>query len=320
MKHILNCTGRGLFLSLALVFLFSGLLSAGEKKNSSGNVLIWEVTRKDLPGKLYLAGSIHAAPARLYPLDRIYDKVLQESSSVGFEIDAQSMQDLPRVVRQYAFFPPGKKLSSLVSFMDFQKICAFIMKHNQNYTPEILEQIRPWMLYSEIIQMLLRKNSEFKQEYAMERAFLIHKGDRRTFALEDAESQIRGIAQVPDGETVRVVLRSIDRAAKADSELEQFILALKDGNTALLDTIVAELQKKYPSFHKHLFVERNKGMVRKMLPLLRKKETSLILIGAAHFAGEENILQLLRKDSCRIRQLDRMGSTGRITVIKSVKK
>ena len=64
------------FILVSFVFL----LSAGDK------VLIWEVTAPALPGKVYVAGSIHTGKAQWYPLDAAYDRALDASSEVYFEI------------------------------------------------------------------------------------------------------------------------------------------------------------------------------------------------------------------------------------------
>ena len=67
------------FLSFALL-LFTLILAAGDK------VLIWEASAPGLPGKAYLAGSIHSGKAEWYPLDAAYDRALDASSVVYFEI------------------------------------------------------------------------------------------------------------------------------------------------------------------------------------------------------------------------------------------
>jgi len=64
------------FILISLVFL----LSAGDK------VLIWEVSAPNLPGKAYLAGSIHSGKAKWYPLNEAYDRAFDASSVVYFEI------------------------------------------------------------------------------------------------------------------------------------------------------------------------------------------------------------------------------------------
>lgn len=303
-----------------LLLCSAGELSAKGAASPTGKVLIWETTHKDLPGKLYLAGTLHAAPASLYPLDSTYDRVLQESSMIGLEIRDEEMATLPAVIGKYAFFPPGKKLSDLYSFLDFQKICSFFMKHNTQYTPGALEQHRPWFLYMNCVQIHLIRFPDFKTEYGLENVILRHAPRKEMFSLESVESQIRTLAQIPDRDSARVLLDSVADMDKAGKDLDRIMLALKSGNMAPLEEMVNEVRLRYPVFYRNLLSGRNRQMAEKMMEILRKRQNVLILVGAAHFAGDQSIQEHLKKYGCQLRQLSASGKKGRISPVSPVKK
>ena len=107
------------FFNLLLIF-FSTALAAGDK------VLIWEATRPDQPGRAYLVGSIHVGKAEWYPLDQAYDRALDASSEVWFEIYDLNPQEAAQKTMLYGLFRPGTgSLSQVLGFADFQKVCAF---------------------------------------------------------------------------------------------------------------------------------------------------------------------------------------------------
>lgn len=308
-----------LFPKCSIVFLFTFLLLCcafllqGQVERKGGTLLLWEVTLQDLPGKLFLAGSIHAAQKEFYPLDSTYDKVWKESSVVCFEIADQSAEDLSKAFLKYGLYPHGQKLSQKCSFMDFQKICAFFMQHSKEYTVAALDQFRPWALYMQSAQILLQRFPQYRFEYGMERIFSDFLEKRQLVGLESVESQIRSMSYVPDRDSLRVLLETISESGKAGRDLKRMTFALKEGTIAPLEEMIREMQVKYPAFHNALFVERNRRMTEKIFAFLRKKQTVFVLVGAGHFAGEDNILQLLRQRKCVIKQLKRSGKKGRFS-------
>jgi len=56
----------------------------------------------------------------------------------------------------------------------------------------------------------------------------------------------------------------------------------------------------------------NQRIAGKIYKMLKEKQTVFILVGAGHFAGKGNILELLRDRGCTTIQLKRLGKTGRI--------
>ena len=311
-----------LFLLVCILPLyFPGTLSADASSTPSPEVLIWEAVHKDLPGKLYLAGTLHAAPRSLYPLDSTYDRVLNEASGIGVEIREEEMSELPALISRYGYFGAGSgKLSNCFSFLDFQKVCSFFMQHNPQYTPGELDRHRPWLLYTHAVHILLLKYPEYKTEYAMEKIILRHGGNRSVFSLETAESQIRFLALVPDRDSARLLLETISQTEKAGKDLEQILLSLKSGKIDPLEKMIREIHFKYPVFHKNLLAERNRIITEKLMHRLRKQETVLILVGAAHLAGAQSIPALLLERGCTLKQLSASGKSGKIAPDLPVKK
>lgn len=298
---------------ITLTLVFSVFLLWSGEKQKGGLLLLWEVTHQDLPGKLFLAGSIHAAQKEFYPLDSTYDKAWKESKVVCFEIADQNAEDLSKAFLKYGLYPQGQKLSQKCSFMEFQKICAFFMQHDKQYTAAVLDRFRPWALYMQSARILLQKFPQYRFEYGMERVFSHHLGKRHLMGLESVDSQIRSISTVPDMVGVKLLLETISSREKAGRDLKRMTLSLQNGSIRPLEEMIREVEVKYPSFHQALFVERNRRMTEKIFPFLRKKQTVFVLVGAGHFAGKENILQLLRQRKCVIKQLKRSGTKGMFT-------
>lgn len=293
------------FILVSFVFL----LSAGDK------VLIWEVTAPALPGKVYVAGSIHSGKAQWYPLDAAYDQALDASSAVYFEIFQPDNQKIARLTMMTGVFRNGKTLSQTIGYADFQEVCRFYAKLAPGSgmdQPMMLERFRPWLLTIQISQFYLMKHPEISREYGLESVFTKLLGKRPGFSLESEESQILAMSKISDKAAGRLLMDGIRDFANAGRDLQRIFRGLETGEIDEIAMIANEMAFKHPEFHNSLFLKRNQDIADKIYPMLKKKQVLFILVGAGHLAGKGNILEFLREKGCTTIQLKRLNKPGRI--------
>ena len=293
------------FLCIILI-AFSFILAA------DGKVLIWEVTAPNLPGKAFLAGSIHSGKAEWYPLDEAYDRAFDAASVVYFEIYKPDPQAIAKWTMLYGLFRGGKTLSQVIGVPDFQQVCRFYAAHSPNMQPALLERFRPWMLSVEISNIYLMKHPEVSRAYGLESVFTKHLGTKKAASLESIESQLKSMSDISDGAAGRLLMEGIRDFANAGRDMNRIFRALETGVPDDLSLIANEMAFKHPEFHRKLFVERNQQITAKIYEMLKQKQTVFVLVGAGHFAGKGSILELLRNRDCTTVQLKRLGNPGRL--------
>ena len=294
------------FLLCIVLIAFNFILAA------DGKVLIWEVTAPNMPGKAFLAGSIHCGKAQWYPLDGAYDKAFDAAAVVFFEIYKPDQQEIAKSTMIYGLFRDGRKLPHVIGYQDFQQVCQFYAVHAPNVQPLLLERFRPWALSVQISQFYLMQHPEISREYGLESVFTKHLGSKRAESLESIESQLKSMSSVSDAAAGRLLMEGIRDFANAGRDLKRIFHALETGVPDDLSLITNEMAFKYPEFHRKLFVERNRQIAAKVYEMLKRKQTVFILVGAGHFAGKGNILEFLREKGCTTVQLKRLGKPGRI--------
>ena len=290
------------FILVSFVFL----LSAGDK------VLIWEVSAPNLPGKAYLAGSIHSGKAKWYPLDEAYDRAFDASSVIYFEIFKPDPQEIAKWTMLYGLFRDGRTLSQVIGAPDFQEVCRFYAVHSPNMQPALLERLRPWMLSVQISNIYLMKHPEISRDFGLESVFTKHLGDKKPESLESIGAQLKAMSDISDAAAGRLLLEGIRDFANAGRDLKRIFHALETGVPDDLSLITNEMAFKHPEFHRKLFVERNRQIASKVYEMLKRKQTVFILVGAGHFAGKGSILEELRNRDCTTIQLKRQGKPGRL--------
>lgn len=291
---------------LCIVLLaFSFILAA------DGKVLIWEVSAPGLPGKAFLAGSIHCGKAQWYPLDAAYDKAFDASSAVYFEIYKPDPQEIAKWTMLYGLFRDGRTLSVVIGYPDFQQVCQFFATHSPNMQQALLERLRPWMLSIQISNIYLMKHPEISREYGLETVFTKHLGGKQPGSLESIDTQFKAMSDISDAAAGRLLMEGIREFANAGRDLKRIFHALETGVPDDLSLITNEMAFKHPEFHRKLFVERNQLIASKIYEMLKQKQTVFVLVGAGHFAGKGNILEHLRNRDCTTVQLERLNQPGR---------
>ncbi len=290
------------FILISFVFL----LSAGDK------VLIWEVSAPDLPGKAFLAGSIHSGKAQWYPLDAAYDRAFDASSAVYFEIYKPDPQEIAKWMTLYGLFRDGRTLSQVIGYPDFQQVCQFFAAHLPNMQQATLERLRPWMISVQISEIYLMQHPEISRAYGLESVFTKHLGKKQPGSLESIDTQFKAMSDISDAAAGRLLMEGIRDFANAGRNLKRIFRALETGVPDELSLITNEMAFKHPEFHRKLFVERNQQIAEKIYEMLKRKQTVFVLVGAGHFAGKGNILEYLRGKDCTTVQLERLGKPGRL--------
>lgn len=293
------------FLTAVLIWVVC-IVSAGDR------VLIWEASAPKLPGKAYIAGSIHSGKANWYPLDLAYDRALDAASAVYFEIYPLNQQEVAQKTLFYGLFQGGRTLRQVLNGQDYQAVCAFYAKYSPGMNPQVLDRFRPWLLSVQIAQLYLMQHPEISRACGLENVFSKHLGGKPGRGLENADDQFLAMSAVPDAAAGAVLMENVRDFNLAGRDLDRIFRALETGEPDELSLIANEMAFKHPEFHRELFLNRNRKIAEKIYELLKTKQTVFILVGAGHVAGKGNILEFLREKGCSTIQLKRAGRPGRI--------
>jgi uncharacterized protein YbaP (TraB family) len=71
-----------------------------------------------------------------------------------------------------------------------------------------------------------------------------------------------------------------------------------DGLEQLVETF-----KTYPLFYKKLLVQRNRNWIPQIESFLKEDKNVLVIVGAAHLAGEDGLIALLKQKGLQIERV-----------------
>lgn len=295
---------------LSFLFLtFAILLTAGE------NVFIWSVTHPDHPGCLYFAGTVHLADKSFYPLDSAYDKVLEKSNILVFEIANPSVPQAVQFVLKNGMYPAGSGQSLEADFNNPELYGTFLKETEKcgvRVPSAVLGRMKPWLVFAALGEAGAAQLG-YDPKYGLEKAFLAHAGKRRLVSLETDEQQLTIISDPGIKDEYLAQLKEFANDPPIiQKEIKKMFQAFRDCDESVMLAMVEENRKKTPVMYQKIIVDRNRNMAEKLYPMLAQKEHILVLVGLAHYIGPDSIISYLKKKGCIVKQHVKTSVAGKI--------
>jgi uncharacterized protein YbaP (TraB family) len=284
-----------LFKSLLLLLLTTLLYSAGTTQQTEKSFL-WELTYGTK--RVYLLGSIHVARQDLFPLKHPIETAYNSADAIAVEVDLdKATHIMPLLLQQHAFLPPEKSITDIIS----PDSTALLQKHLKkiHLDFERLKQMKPWYLSILISNISLERIGARSylgiDQYFTSRAY---RDGKEVVELEGAAAQLRMLDSLPFEEQEYLMRSSILDDARMETVFEEMVRLWRQGDIKGLAAFFEEELAGYPelkAFNQKLITQRNKTLTEKIVELMQRNDTLLIIIGAAHFTGKDGIIKRLEK-------------------------
>jgi uncharacterized protein YbaP (TraB family) len=271
--------------------------SAQQKKN-----FLWSL--KSGRATIYLLGSLHLLNADSYPLDKNIEAAYKDCQRVVFEadIDGARNPEFQSKLLALGLYTEGETLQQNISketYSLLQKRATTI-----GITMAQLNPLKPWLCASAISELELMKMG-FDPQYGIDVYFFerAKKDGKEMLFLETLDFQMTLFAELNSKEGDALLKQTLKDLEITETMLPDIVGAWKNGDAAHLGSIMTMSFKDLPDIYNRFVVQRNKTWVRKIEDLITQSDTALIVVGAGHFVGPENLLQLLRDKGYTIEQI-----------------
>jgi len=287
---------------LLLLLLALGLNGAGTTQPQEKSFL-WEMTQGDK--KLYLLGSIHVAKQDLFPLKHSIETAYKDAEAIAVEVDLnKAARVMPLLLQQHAFLPPEQQVADLIS----PESNALLIKHmgQIHIDYDRISGMKPWYLSILISNISLERIGARSylgiDHYFTTRAY----GDKKEIIeLEGADKQLRMLDALPYSEQEYLLRSAILDDARMETVFGEMVTLWRKGDLEGLHEFFETELTEYPelkAFNNSLITQRNQFFVEEIVRLLNGKKRVLVIIGAAHFTGQQGIVSELKKRGFRLIQ------------------
>jgi uncharacterized protein YbaP (TraB family) len=171
---------------------------------------------------------------------------------------------------------------------------------------KLVEQQKPWFASMTLTSLALRRYG-FKEDLGIDDYFMRQAlGKKPIMELETFQRQLDfldGFSAADQEEMLKETFQDLDKGRKF---LDEMLKAWRMGDAQKIDALMNEELRNGSDagerMYQVLVVQRNKAMADKLDNLLKRGGVYFVVLGSAHFVGEDGIVALLRAKGYQVQQ------------------
>lgn len=273
-----------------ILSLTAMLLTAGSAQAAPA---MWKISDED--SAIWLFGSVHLLPSWTEWRSQHLDKVMSKVDRVYFETDisAEAQMGIAELSYELGFSRDGRLLSERIGP---ELTDALREQADAHGIPmPLLLTMEPWMAASTITVGIV---STYGYDPNLGVEMVLNQdlpGERKGF-LETPEQQLRFLAGGDEEEQIAMLRATLDSMDDAAADLDTMIDAWISGEPELLGEVFdAQMSGFGAGTVERLIDVRNHDWVEQIEAMLARNETALLVVGAAHLAGNVSVVKLLEE-------------------------
>lgn len=244
-----------------------------------------------------LVGSIHIGFDGLYPLPEPVESAFAESTALAMELalDREPPERVAQLMIAAAMLPKGQTLHDCLSDSTWIQYQSFAKDHVDQGT--FLARFRPWFVAAYLVGEQATVDG-YDANQGIDLHFFNQRGNRKVIGVENAEQQIKAMADLPAATQDLMLAEELDAMNQQDNGNEALIKFWKKGDEAGLARELFEQYDapQYEPVYDALIVQRNIRMTHQIEQWLQGSERIFVVLGAGHFIGKEGIIARLQSD------------------------
>jgi uncharacterized protein YbaP (TraB family) len=255
---------------------------------------------------VFLAGSIHLLKPSLYPLPIQYEQAYANTDYLVLEVNTEgnSPQEIAQQTLQGARLPAGQSLTNILPESMYQQVRSHLDRYGLGGAA--IDGIKPSLLMNQIVVARLLALG-YLPEHGVEEHYLLKAGSREIQQLETLESQLKLLFEQPMPVQIQLLADTLELEMAIEPILTGLLVAWLSGDDAALEQLFeaqsgdSELVRQ---FNEELLDHRNVQMVDRIREIIANGEGSyFVLVGAAHYLGEQGIPALLASQGIQGRRI-----------------
>ena len=277
-----------------ILYVVFGLFSCFNQAQPLENALLWKISGKGLEHPSYLFGTIHATCDAT--LDGTTLKALEETKQLYLEVDMDDPM-LQMQMMQGMAMNDGVTIASLVSEDEFVLLDEFLQQ-NIGMSAKMINTFKPFMLSSMLLPKLL--DCEF-QSIEMELMKVTKAQSEEVYGLETIGDQLQVFDKIPYKDQVEELLKTAKSdLSKEKEEMNKVMEVYKTKDIEKMLVVMDESDNKVSADNKDvLLVNRNRNWI-PVIEKVIKSTPTFFGVGAAHLAGDDGVIKLLRKQGYKV--------------------
>ena len=259
---------------LLITIILSGILFAFKNtKRKPKNTLLWEIKHPNSKYTSYIFGTIHLIEKEYFHFPKLYIYLENDQDLLSYFTQEQN-----KVLLQW--------------------VEQNLHLNEQEFT-ESYGKFKPFILVQTITQFaFLDKTISYEREIVK----IIKNQNIPIEGLETIENQINLFNILPMENQVNMIMQAIESTTKNQLILSQMQQAYKDQDLDRIHQLLLEESTLTSTDFNHFVTARNMQWIKPLTTYFSQGKT-FVAVGAGHLAGENGILNLLRKEGYKTKAI-----------------
>ena len=291
---------KRLFAPIAALLAFAGAAPAVAR--APAHPALWSVADADTT--IYLFGTIHLLPANYQWRTARFDQALDNSQELVVEtiVDDKDPTKLMSAMSSLAFSPGLPPLSERVPPAKRAALADAVKK--SGFPPQALDRMETWAAAFILLGNQFRDMGLKGQEgvEAVLRNSFTSKG-KPIGELETNLEQLGFFDKLPEKAQRQLLEGALSGTSDMTKDFGGMLSAWSRGDVkAIARTFNHDLAAS-PELQQALIKQRNQNWAKWIEQRMTSPGSVLIAVGAGHLAGKDSVIELLKKDGYRVRQV-----------------
>jgi uncharacterized protein YbaP (TraB family) len=285
-----------------LIGRIAGLLLALTALPALADPATWHV--RGTNGELWILGSMHVLRDADYPLPASIDALFEKADGLVMELDLDDLDpaEQQRAVLSMALLPQGTVLADMIG-EDVYRL-ASTRAAELGIELRLLERFEPWLVAITMLDQGMRRMGYHAErgieQYLVARA---QSAGKPIEGLETLEAQLAIFDSLPLSAQEDMLEQTLRELAEAEGAMSELTAAWRDGRLEELAEGLLDDFADYPGLYPALVTERNKAWIAPLERLLGGGGKHLVVVGALHLVGPENVIELLERRGHRVERV-----------------
>lgn len=254
--------------------------------NFQGNSLLWKVSGNGLAHASYIYGTVHMVCTTDFEIKNKVVQAFNQSQKLVVEVD---ISDPKEMQAGHQLMNSGKKLTDSLSAAEEKLLDSALRQHFKLSLPQV-DSVHP-----AVLEIMMAKAAVPCKEIKVYDMEFIQKAKQQNKPIKQLESMSQQITFMQSAFSARDVVKHIQLLPENAKLFSEMITHYKNENIKALGTLARDRRFMTEAAQYWLLDIRNQNWVSKM-PAIMKGESIFFAVGAIHLAGDNGLIELLKKD------------------------
>lgn len=297
----------------AVLFIKRFINSFYNNNDLGSKGLMWEMNHNG--NRVYFLGSIHLATSYIYPYNGLIMARFNEADKLFVEANILD-PNITNITLDSLYYKDGTMLKDVIGDELYKDIKTYM--DSLGVSEEVYKHLKPWAVTLQIqnLNFMSDATEQLSPIYGIDMYFILNamKQGKEIVELEGAKYQydvFDSMEVEKQKEILKDMLNSLgkEKVTEENKGLEEVLKMLeywKSGDESLKELVTVS-QESSDGFMDILLGDRDKKMAEKIDKLVNEStdKTYFIVVGAAHYLGDNTILDILKDKGYEIRSLNK---------------